>query len=198
MQIYYSLTSPYARIVRIAIHEKGLGAQVEHHVVNPWDDDPGLMHVNPLTRVPTLVADDGTTLTEAALITQYLERRHPDRALLPKGADSRVLGEAGIALGVIDAAVHKLLGRKAAGGEFDDSPLGQRRDRAIRQALDRLEAQPPGVMPELGAIAAVVALEYLDFRFPELAWGTDRPRLGAWYADLCTRPSVKDTAPVDT
>ncbi|MDN3517693.1 glutathione S-transferase family protein [Aquisalimonas lutea] len=197
MQIYYSLTSPYARIVRMAIHEKGLGAQVEHHVVNPWDDDPGLMQVNPLTRVPTLVTDDGTTLTEATLITQYLERRHPDRALLPKGADSRVLGEAGIAVGIIDAAVHKLLGRKAAGEAFDDSPLGQRRDRAIRQALDRMEARLPGAMPELGAIAAVVALDYLDFRFPELAWAEDRPQLGAWHDALRTRPSVKDTAPVD-
>lgn len=197
MHVYYSLTSPYARVVRIALREKGLNEQVEHHVVNPWEDDPGLMQVNPLTRVPTLVTDGEMSLTEAPLICQYLERHHPEPALVPPGADSRVLGETGLALGVIDGAVHKLLGRKAAGAEFDDSPLGQRRDRAIRQALDRLEEQPPGALPELGAIAVAVALEYVDFRFPEIAWAANRPRLGAWYDRVRGHASVKETAPVD-
>lgn len=195
MQLYYSLTSPFARIVRIALHEKALHDGTDHRVVNPWEDDADLMRVNPLTRVPTLVSDDGQAITESLLIVQYLEWLHPERPVVPAEVFARVLAEAGRAHGMIDAAVHKLLGRKVAGEAFDTSALGARRDRAIRQALDALEATPPGAIPELGAIATLVALEYIDFRFPEMAWRDQRPGLQAWYDAARQRPSVTETAP---
>ncbi len=197
MDLYYSLTSPYARLVRMALIEKEQNDAVTHHVVNPWDDAPELVRVNPLVRVPTLVTDDGTTLTECLLLIRFLERQWPSHALLPKTGYSRNMSEAGLGMGIIDSAVHKLLGRKIAGEAFDESPLGQRRNRAIVAALDAMEATPPGPFPELGALATRVCLDYLDFRFPEINWSEGRPALSAWHARSSERPSVLDTAPRD-
>ena len=197
MDFFYSLTSPYARVVRIALIETEQNDAVRHHVVNPWDDAPELVRVNPLVRVPTLVTDDGTVLTECLLLIRFLERHWPSHALLPKTGYNRNMSETGLAMGVIDTGVHKLLGRKIAGDDFDESALGQRRNRAVISALDAMEKTPPGPFPELGAITTLVALDYLDFRFPEIQWQQGRPSLAAWHADHSDRTSVTATAPRD-
>ena len=49
----------------------------------------------------------------------------------------------------------------------------------------------------IGHIAIGVALGYIDFRFPELAWRDGHPRLTAWYETFAARPSVKANEPVD-
>ena len=43
----------------------------------------------------------------------------------------------------------------------------------------------------IGHIAIGVALGYVDFRFPELAWRTGHPKLAAWYATFAARPAVR-------
>lgn len=198
MDLYYSLTSPYARVVRMALMEKEKSDAVTHHVVNPWEDAPELVRANPLVRVPTLVTDDGTVLTECLLLIRFLEREWPGHALLPKTGFSRNMGEAGLAMGLIDTGVHMLLGRKIAGEAFDESALGQRRKRAVISTLDAIEKAPPGPFPELGAISTMVALDYLAFRFPEFDWPKGRPALAAWHADHADRNSVTETAPRDS
>jgi len=58
MRILTNTTSPYARIARIALAEKGFdisGAEI----VNPWGDDPKLIKLNTAARVPTLELDKG-------------------------------------------------------------------------------------------------------------------------------------------
>ena len=143
MDLYYSTTSPYARLVRVALREKGLDGRVTPHLVDPWADDAELMRANPLVRVPALVTDDGQALTESLVIALYLETAHPEPALVPTGQRAAVLARAGVAMGAVDAAVHTLIGRRIAGPDFDSSPVGLRRRRGMEQALDRLEHDPP-------------------------------------------------------
>jgi len=198
MDLYYSTTSPYARLVRVAVREKGLDGRVTPHLVDPWTDDADLMRVNPLVRVPALVTDDGQALTESLLIALYLETTHPEPALVPAGQRSAVLARAGVAMGAVDAAVHTLVGRRIAGPDFDASPVGLRRRRGIEQALDRLEHDPPGepgATLDLGAIAAAVLIDYLPFRFPNVGWLQGRPRLAAWHQAVRGRPSLGETGP---
>ena len=52
MRILTNTTSPYARIARIALGEKGFDLSPTE-VVNPWADDAGLLALNPAARVPT-------------------------------------------------------------------------------------------------------------------------------------------------
>src|SRR3954469_14308236 len=195
MDLYYSTTSPYARLVRLALREKGLDGRVTPHLVDPWADDADLMRANPLVRVPALVTDDGQPLTESLVIVLYLETAYPEPALVPAGQRTAVLARAGVAMGAVDAAVHTLIGRRITGPDFDSSPVGQRRRRGMEQALDRLEHDPPGATLDLGAIAAAVLTDYLPFRFPNVGWLQGRPRLAAWHQAVRGRPSLAETVP---
>lgn len=198
MDLYYSLTSPYARIARASLLEKSLDSRVTHHVVDPWSDDSGLMQVNPATRVPALVTEDGTAITESLLIVQYLESQWPEPALVPAPRSAEVLSQTGMAIGLIDAGVQTLLARKFGPPDVDEGVLGQRRARTIATSLDRLESRPPGTDGDLGALAVAVALEYLDFRFPEVAWHQQRPQLAEWHTTTSARPSLTATVPRQT
>jgi glutathione S-transferase len=96
-------------MARIAMIEKGL--DVEPTIVDPWADDARLRDANAAARVPTLILDDGTPLAESLLIVQWLERTRPapDWPDLLGRDTAGVLSRAGIALGVIDAAVHTIM-----------------------------------------------------------------------------------------
>ena len=81
MKLFASLTSPYARKVRIALLEKRIDCQLE--VINPWDDSVALKGINPLGKVPTLLLDDGTVLYDSRVIVEYLDALSPVSKLLP-------------------------------------------------------------------------------------------------------------------
>ena len=211
MQLLANTTSPYVRIARISMIEKGLN--VEPTIVDPWADDPRLRRANAATRVPTLITDDGVPLTESLLIVQWLEhlRPAPDWPSLLGGAVGGVAGvlsRAGVAFGVIDAAVHTIIIRKVTVPVlFDDTPVGLRRRRTMAEGMARLESAAAqgrltgsdnghhAAAPTLDAICAVVALDYLRFRFDGRPWLPDMPALGALSASLGQRPSFVQTLP---
>jgi glutathione S-transferase len=196
MQLFLNTTSPYARIARIALEEKGY-ADFATEVVDPWADAPRLLDVNSAARVPVLVTDDGARLTESLLIVLWLESERPAPSLL--GAErAATVARAGIAMGVIDAAVHTLIGRKITDASFDASPVGLRRRRSIVEGLKRLEADAPRYSsgtPDLAVIASVVALDYVRFRFPQAAWMPALPQLDALAARLAPRASFERSRP---
>ena len=51
--LYHHTLSPYARKVRLALHEKRLS--FDEHVVNPWQREESLLSLNPAGDVPVLV-----------------------------------------------------------------------------------------------------------------------------------------------
>lgn len=196
MHLLLNTTSPYARIARIALAEKGC-SDVSTEIVDPWADAPQLLAVNSAARVPTLLADAGRPLTESLLILLWLEHERPLPSLLGRDATAAI-SRAGIAMGVIDAAVHTLIGRKITDAAFDTSPVGLRRRRSIVQGLARLEADPPAAdaePPAIDAIAAVVALDYVDFRFPQAGWMPPLPALRSLAGQLAPRASFVASRP---
>lgn len=196
MKLLINTTSPYTRIARIALAEKGL-ADTTTEIVDPWGDTPQLLQANPAGRVPTLITDDGRALTESLLILLWLEHRYPHPSLL--GGDATgAIARAGLAMGVIDAAVHTLIGRKVTDASFDDSPVGLRRRRSMATGLQRLESDPPtqgSATPAIDAIASAVALDYVDFRFPDAAWIPSLPRLRGLVRELAARAPFASSRP---
>lgn len=80
MKLYVTLTSPYARLVRAVIIEKGLEDRVAVTPIRTRTPDSPLYAINPSGRVPTLVTDEGAVFEDSALICAYLD--HLDGAPL--------------------------------------------------------------------------------------------------------------------
>ena len=88
MKLVASLTSPYARKIRVALAEKNLPFELEVDI--PWLADTRVPSYNPLGKVPALLLDDDILLTEGVAIMQYIADQVPDRHLLaPVGSVAR-------------------------------------------------------------------------------------------------------------
>lgn len=79
MKLFCTLTSPYARKIRIVLREKGIACDE----VQPSLNDAALSAFNPLGKVPTLVADDQTAMFDSVVISEFLELIHAEPRLLP-------------------------------------------------------------------------------------------------------------------
>ncbi len=191
MKLYANPTSPFVRIVRMALIEKGLDGDVETVSVDAWGDDPAFFDANPAGRVPTLVTDDGARLTEALLILHHLDAIRPTPPVLTGTA----LACAGIAVGVFDAAVAIVIGRKVS-PNFDTGLVGTKRFRTLHDGLRRVDATLPADGPfDIAPMAAITALDYLQLRFPDRDWGSLAPKLAARRDAEGQRRSVRETAP---
>ena len=73
MKLYITDGSPYARIARVVMLEKGLQDRVEVILAQTRAADSPYYRINPSGRVPYLVRDDGVGLEESALICEYLD-----------------------------------------------------------------------------------------------------------------------------
>src|ERR1700704_5315397 len=83
MKLYITPGSPYARIVRVLILEKGLESRVEIIVAQTRVADSPYYRINPSGRVPYLIRDDGVGLEESAVICAYLDHLEGSPAFDP-------------------------------------------------------------------------------------------------------------------
>lgn len=221
MQLLANTTSPFVRIVRIAMIERGLDPEVV--IVDPWADDARLRAANAAARVPTLVLDDGTALSECLLILRWIETSRPPpqypSILGTPDTATGILARAGIALGAIEASTITIITRKVtAPVRFDDTPVGLRRRRTMVECMEQLETiltdraqrfradgkgpEHPGWAEELAAasptldlICAVVLFDYQVFRHGKQPWLPHTPHLKELAATLNSRPSLARTQP---
>ena len=192
MQLLYSPMSPFARKVRIVAHEAGLADRVEISVVKPFEDE-GVRRVNPLSKVPCMVTDDGKALHDSRVICEYLDELGQAR-LFPKSGEARwrALTLQSLADGMGDAAVRTAQERRRAEGDQHPDVI-ERQLKAITSALDLFEAEDlPGW--RIGEIAVAAQLGYLDFR-NVLDWRPGRPRLTRWFDKARLRDSMVSTEP---
>jgi glutathione S-transferase len=199
MKLVASLTSPYARKIRVALAEKSLPFELEVDI--PWLADTRVPSYNPLGKVPALVADDGELWFDSPVIAEYLDTL-AGPLLLPadRAAALPVRQAEALADGITDAAVAAFLeGMRPA--ERQDPAAIERQLGKIGRGLTALEArvaQRKGCAGEALSIADIAigcTLGYLDFRFAHLGWRAAHPQLAAWAAGLLARPSFTTTAP---
>ena len=196
MRIISNTTSPYARIARIALGEKGFDLSPTE-MRNPWSDDPALLALNPASRVPTLETDTGLPLTESLLILLWLEKKQPEPSLLSRDLD-RVVSQAGRAMGVIDAMANIVTGVMQMDPAWGETRVGLKRRRTIVTGFRALEADPPaynGGTPDIAVITAAVAVDYLRLRFHDAPWVEPVPRLQALRDQVAGRPAFASTDP---
>jgi glutathione S-transferase len=98
--------SPFVRRVGIALTLYGM--PFEHKPWSSFGDAARIRVYNPLTRVPTLVLDDGDVLTDSASMLDYLDSLvAADRRMFPvaEPARHRAMHVASLATGLGDKAV---------------------------------------------------------------------------------------------
>ncbi len=200
MKLIASLTSPYARKVRIALAEK----KIEYDLVeeSPYAAETTVPNYNPLGKVPVFVLDDGTTLFDSRVIVEYLDTVSPVSRLIPEPNRQRIGVRRWEALadGICDAAVAIVLESKRAARQQDKLWL-QRQRRKIDLGLEELahdlgdKAWCNGEAFSLADIATGCALGYLDLRHAAIDWRGSYPNLVKLTEKLSKRPSFAETAP---
>ena len=200
LKLLATLTSPYARKVRIALAEK----KIEYTLVedSPWVPGNAVSEVNPLGKIPVLVLDDGTRVFDSRVIVEYLDAMSPVSRLIPEPSRQRIAVKRWEALadGICDAAGAIFLERKRPARQQSKEWIARQRakiDRGIVELAQELSERPwcNGEAYSLADIATGCALGYLDLRFPEIDWRGAHPNLVALAEKLAGRPSFADTAP---
>ena len=194
-RLHWSPTSPYVRKVMVAAHELGLADRID---VVPTRVETVVADVaadNPLGRVPALVLPDGTTLFDSLVIAEFLNETGGG-SLFPRPGPARwrTLTLHALAQGIIDAAIAIVAERRRPEAERSPAFVAARQAE-IGRALDALERQIPAPTADIGTITGAVGLGYVDFRLPDYAWRSSRPRLAAWFAAFAQRPSMAATKP---
>ena len=93
MKIVQTKTAPNPRRVRIFLAEKGIEVPYEEVDIIKGLKTPEFTRLNPFQRVPVLVLDDGTSISETMAICRYFEETKPEPALFGKGAKQRAIVE---------------------------------------------------------------------------------------------------------
>jgi glutathione S-transferase len=157
------------------------------------------MRDNPLSKIPTLVCDDGTVLYDSPVICEYFDTLHSGPKLFPSEPKARFTALRRQALG--DGMMDFLILWRGEGDRAHQSDAHLSSFAAKRQAtLASLEGEADSLAGSpfsIGHIAIGCALSYLDFRFSAQPWRDTHPRLAAWHVTFCARPSVKATEPID-
>lgn len=96
--------SPFVRRVGIALRLYDL--PFEHRAWSVFGDADRIRPLNPLTRVPTLVLDDGFVLTDSHMMLDYLDSL-VEAPMFPRDqpARHRALQTAALACGLVEKAV---------------------------------------------------------------------------------------------
>lgn len=203
MKLYHTATSPFVRKVMIAAHELGLADRIEIEFLRPnaLSPDPTLSRQNPLSKIPCLVVEDGgreLALYDSVVICEYLDASVGGR-LIPGGGVERweVLRRQALADGILDAGIQVFYERLHRPAELQWEAWMDGQRAKVHQGLDALErelAEGAEVAVDLGWIAVAAAIGWLEFReVVEVRPG--RPKLAAWYAGFCERPSMVATWP---
>jgi len=195
--LHVTPTSPYARLARIVVREKGLEDRVDERVARVREPGSPFYAVNVSGRVPYLALPDGTGIEDSAPICDYLD------AFDGAPIFERPTGPERWAFAAREARARSMLDglsvwvRELKRPENERSPATIRHEAArARRLADFWEGavDDPVLTAPLNhvQIALATALQ-METRLPAFDWRTGRPRLAAWLDAIARRPSFATT-----
>jgi glutathione S-transferase len=195
VKLAYSPASPYVRKVTACAIKRGLN--VERMKIGTTD--PELLKYNALSKVPTLITDDGMCIFDSPVICEYLDSIGTAPKLFPAAGPARwkALTQEALADGILDATQPR---RREIALPLDEGRKGyiELQQGKVARALDEFEKQADslGNLDTIGEITIGCALGYLDFRYANEPWRPGHPKLEAWYAKVAKLAPLADTMPV--
>ena len=198
MKLYITEGSPYGRIARVVVIEKGLESRVEVIAAKTRVADSPYYAINPSGRVPYLIRDDGAGLEESALICAYLDRLDGEPIFdLPPG-------EAGWEARRLEALARSMMDGLAVWSREIKRPANERSPTTLEHEARRSERfadlwereiDHPYLQGTLNMAQITLACALgLEARNPHLQWRPGHPRLSRWFDRIAERGSFKATA----
>lgn len=194
MKLTMSPASPYVRKARALAIKRGVADRIEMWAIAT--SSPELAALNPLSKIPTFVTDDGQVLYDSPVVCEYIDSLGDAPPCIPPSGPARwrALTLAALGDGILDAtqprrrevALPQDDGRK----EYIATQQGK-----VSRALDALEKETLGDLETIGDITVACALGYLDFRYPNEPWRPGHPKLTAWYERVVKLPPMAQTMP---
>ena len=201
MKLYDGGRAPNPRRTRIFLAEKGIKLPTQQIDLGTLEHmSASYAAINPLKRVPALVLDDGTVITESIAICRYFEALQPEPALFGRDA----LETARVEMWNRRLELHLL---------FPISHVFRNTHPAMKamevpQVPAWAEANKPRILDFIGivdrelegrsfisgdnfSVADITGFISLDFMKPaKLAVPDELKNLKRWHADLAARPSA--------
>jgi glutathione S-transferase len=197
-----SPASPFGRKVRIAISLLGFDDAVSIETADTGDPNDSVRKLNPLGKIPVLIAEDGQAFYDSRVILEYLDAHAGGGKIVPRDTAARLAALRLQALGdgILDASILTVYETRWRQAEKHEPTWLEHQGGKVSRGLAALEAAPPALdmpdgLPHVGQIALACALGYRDFRFGG-NWRGDHPKLIAWLDGFSARvPAFAATKP---
>jgi glutathione S-transferase len=153
VKLCFSPTSPYVRKVRACAITRGIDDLIELVPTDANASPPEFVAINPLSKVPALVTDDGVALFDSPVICEYLDGVGDGQPMFPVhgAARWRALRLQAMGDGILDASVPRR-GEMMKPQDEGRAAWIARQKAAVDRALDALEADPPHHAIDIGSI----------------------------------------------
>ncbi len=202
MKLYDGGRAPSPRRVRIFLAEKGIEVPIIPVDLGKMEQkNADFLAVNPMARVPVLVLDDGTVISETMAISRYFEALHPEPNLLGRDA--------------LETAKIEMWNRRLEHGLYTYVRAVFRHTHPAMAEMEKpqvtawAEANRPRVFEFLEifdrelasrrfaaldrfSVADITGLVAVDFMKPaKLAIPDEFANFKRWYAEISARPTAK-------
>jgi glutathione S-transferase len=201
MRILYHLPlSPFCRKIRVVLKEKSLDFTPQ--IEKTWERRPEFLSLNPAGEVPVLIEPDGTVLSDANAIAEYLDEVHREKLLL--GLNPADRAEVRRLVAWFDAKMNREVTENLVGEKLMKrlTRIGTPNSSAIRAGhaniayhLDyigylierrRWLAGDHFSLADIAAASHLSAVDYLG----DVPWDNHEPAK-EWYARIKSRPSFR-------
>jgi glutathione S-transferase len=202
MKLLYAPQSPFARKVRAAAIELGLGKRIDLEYTEVVPGQPNRAYgqsYNPLRKIPALVTDDGATIYDSTVICEYLDDLAGGGIIVPREGSRRwrVLTNHALAQGLCDSVI-------LIRYETWLRPKALRWPSWIDEHWDKIYSglawfdqnnADLGEPVNIAHLALGSLLGYIDFRWSDNGWRHRFPTVSRWFEQLERRPSFLQTRP---
>lgn len=201
-QLYYSLRSPFARRVRVALSR--LAVPFEAKEINVFEPTDEFLNANPLGTVPVLVIHEGSErvpLPDSSTILEYLHDQYGGK-IWPSDPGIRVVVRAAstLAEGIMTETVRWYLeNQRALPSDAWIQEHVENIDRTLATihstSLKKLPWKVSDFQMTQAGYDLYIALDYLNLRLKGYDWMTKYPELTRFFELHRNRQDLVPTAP---
>lgn len=200
MQLIETTSAPNPRRVRIFLAEKGIVVPAVHRDLTSLGADEFAL-LNPERRVPVLILDDGTAISETVAICRYFEEIQPAPPLMGVGPVGKAIVEMWqrrVELGFFNHVAAAFRHKHPSMAELESPQFpdwGEANKPKAIEALTRIDthlAQSRYLAGEAFSIADITLLVAYGFMKPaRIPAPAELVHVARWHAEVSARPSAK-------